>query len=337
MSGWVRHSAAGLTTAALLLLAACTTGSFADRVPGLPQDQHCDIADDDRRWLGQALAGWQVVVRDFLKVLRHPLPTIVTYDGRCSYMLSAPSGSPARWSVSQHRGEITLPNGMKIPPAPNAANAATQNGEHFVLMSLPSIWRPVAPKSDIPLEWFLEGVLFHELTHAYQSVVTPELSFPSLQKRLSLPANISDDSVQEAFGANAAYVRDYQSERDLLFRAASAASEPEARAFACEALAKLRARRARHFTGSNAHWALVDEISLTGEGVGEWVSYKWLTRRRGLASSLVLSKLRGRYWSQEQGLAIFLTVDRLVPDWQRRLFSRSPATAEPLLTLACGR
>ena len=204
-------------------------------------------------------------------------------------------------------------------------------------MSLPSIWRPVAPRSEIPLEWFLEGVLFHELSHAYQSAATPELSFPALLRRLPQSANLTDDSVQEAFAANANYVREYEAERDLLFRAASAPTDVEARALACDGLVRFRARRARHFTGPNAHWALVDELSLTTEGLGEWVSYQWLTRGRGLPSSLVLSKLRGRYWSQEQGLAIFLTVDRLVPDWRRRLFSSSPETAEPLLALACGR
>ena len=336
MSERRRHWAAALSTAAILLLAACTTSGSADPVPNLPQDQHCGTADGDRRWLGQALAGWQVVVRDFLKSAEHRLPQIVTYDSRCSYTLAAPSGSPAQWSVARHGGEITLPNGGKIPPAPNAFNAATE-AHNFVVMSLPSIWRPVAPASEIPLEWFLEGVLFHELSHAYQSVVTPELSFPHLHREYGLPESVNDDSVQEAFQTNAAYVREYQSERDLLFRAASAPTDVEARAFACEALAKLRTRRARHFTGSSSEWALVDEISLTTEGLGEWVSYSWLTQARGLAPSLVLSKLRGRFWSQEQGLAIFLTVDRLVPHWQRRLFSRSPATAEHLLALACGR
>ncbi len=108
-------------------------------------------------------------------------------------------------------------------------------------MSLPSIWRPVAPKSEIPLEWFLEGVLLHELGHSYQSAATPDVSFPTLLKRLPQAGNVNDDSVQEAFNANADYVRDYEAERDLLFRAASAPTVAEARALACDALDRLRA------------------------------------------------------------------------------------------------
>lgn len=320
-----------------MLLTACASSTLAKPFPMLPQQDRCELVAEDRQWLADALASWRTVSRDFLGAPDQRLPQIVTFDSRCSYTLAASPGSPLQWSVSEHGGEISLPNGAKIAPAPNAFNAVTEAGENFVVMSLPSIWRPVAPKSEIPLEWFLEGVVFHELSHAYQSVVTPQISFPALLKLSSLPANVNDDSVQEAFKANPTYVRAYEAERDLMFRAASAPTDTEARALTCEALDRLRARRERHFAGPNGHWALVDEISLTTEGLGEWVSYKWLTRARGLSPSLVLSKLRGPYWSQEEGLAIFLIVERLVPDWQQHLFSRSPATAEALLALSCGR
>ncbi len=320
-----------------LLLTACASSTLVTSVPSLPMDQRCDTAAKDRAWLSDALAAWQKAVPGFLKAPQQQLPVIVVYDVRCSYTLATPASSITRWSATEHGGEITLPHGGKIPPAPNAFNAVTDAGDNFVVMSLPSIWRPVAPKSEIPLNWFLEGVLLHELGHWYQSAVTPDISFPALLKRLPPSANISDDSVQEAFEANAGYVRAYEAERDLLYRAASAPTEHEARAYTCDALDRLRIRRTRYFTGSNEHWAAVDEISLTTEGLGQWLSYKWLTEGHRLAPSLVQSKLRGRYWSQEEGLAIFLTIDRLVPHWQKRLFTRSPATAHDLLELACDR
>lgn len=212
----------------------------------------------------------------------------------------------------------------------------TKDGGNFVVFSLPSIWRPVAPKSEIPLERFLEAILLHELAHAYQAAVSPSLSFPALHARHSLPGSVNDDSVQEKFKDHAAYVRDYEAERDRLFRAASAPTGTQARALACDALAKLRQRRARYFRGADAIWSEVDELSLTTEGLGEWLSYTWLTRARGLSESVVLPKYRGTFWSQEQGLALFLVVDRLSPGWQRLLFRREPLTAEPLLARACG-
>lgn len=324
-------------TGAALLLAGCASSALADRVPSLPQDQRCQLAQDDRRWLGEALGAWRTASRNFLKGPKQSVPQIVAYDSSCSYTLAAPPALSRIWTVIEHRGEIALPNDGKIPPAPNAFNAVTDAGHNFVVIALPSIWRPVAPKSEIPIEFFLEGVLLHELAHSYQAAVTPDISFPALLKRLPTSANVTDDSVQEAFEKNAAYARDYEAERDLLFRAASAPNDAEARALGCDALAALGARRARYFTGANAHWALIDEMSLTTEGLGQWVAYKWLTQGRGLAPSLVLSKLRGPYWSQEQGLGTFLIVDRLVPGWQGRLFSAKPMTADHLLALACQR
>jgi hypothetical protein len=288
------------------------------------------------QWLTEAIAAWRFVARNFLKTSNHELPRIVFYDSACSYTHAGGASMPTGWTGAEHRGTINLPNGGRAGVAPNASNVETEEGASFVVMSLPSIWRLVAPRSQIPLEWFLEGVLLHELSHAYQVAATPQVSFQALLK-LPIPEvdNLSDDSVQEAFASNPDYVRLFEAERDILFDAASVSTNMQARVLACDGLGRLRTRRARHFTGPAAFWVLVDETSLTSEGLGQWVSYKWMTSRRGLPASLVLSKLRGRYWSQDEGLAIFLIVDRLVPHWQRRLFGNKPDTAEKLLALAC--
>jgi len=290
----------------------------------------CRMAADDERWLRQALTGWGVAQRRLLRVPARRVPLILTYDGRCSYTIA----DRARWSAVPHRGEVTLPNGARIPAGPNASNAALDK-RNFVVFSLPAIWREVAPKSEIPLEHFLEAIFFHELAHALQASVTPSLSFPALHSRRSLPPSVNDDSVQERFKDNAEYVRDYEAERDLLFRSAAAPTDSGARSLACEALGKMRQRRARYFRGADAVWAEVDELSLTTEGLGEWVGYSWLTQLRKQPASIVLPKFRGRYWSQEHGLAIFLVADRLVPGWQTLLLRRERVTAGQLLARAC--
>lgn len=141
--------------------------------------------------------------------------------------------------------------------------------------------------------------------------------------------------MQERFSKTPSYSNDYGAERDLLYRGAAAPTQELARSLSSEALSKMRLRRARYFVGKDAFWSRVDEISLTTEGLGQWVTYTWLTKGRKLAPSLVLSKLRGPFWSQDEGLALFLTVDRLVPNWQKTLFSTSPVTAEEQLARAC--
>jgi len=42
----------------------------------------------------------------------------------------------------------------------------------------------------------------------------------------------------------------------------------------------------------------------------------------------------GRQWSQDQGMVIFLLIDRLLPNWQDRAFAAEPATAMEFLALA---
>lgn len=321
---------------AALLALACAHAALASSDPRSGDQQACRMAADDDRWLRQALANWNIARRHLLKTAARPFEPIITYDSRCTHTVAGGAELRPRWTAVPHDGQVELPNGVRMPAGPNASNTA-RDGRNFVVFSLPSVWRPVAPKSEIPLEIFLEAILLHELAHAYQAVVSPSLSFPALHAKHLLPGSINDDSVQEKFKGNPAYVRDYEAERGLLFRAASATGPGPARALACEAHKKMRQRRARYFHGADAIWSEVDELSLTTEGLGEWVGYRWLTRVRKLPASKVLPKFRGRFWSQEHGLALFLVVERLVPDWQRLLLNSKPVTAEPLLARACGK
>ena len=292
---------------------------------------------DDERWLRDALGNWPTFARDILKTRDAAPPLILVYDSLCTYAIAPGEAGRRAWRGAAHRGEVALPNGARIAPAPNAFNAMTEAG-NFVVMSLPSIWRTTGYRSEIGLEVFLEGVFFHELVHSVHArFLGPALSFPAVQQRYGFPEGLNDDSVQDRFRGDPAYVRRFEAERDLLFRAAEAMTDAEARSAACLALGAMRERRRHHFTGADERWAIVDELALTTEGLGEWASYAWLTRGRRLAPAIVLPRFRGSFWSQEAGLGLFLVVDRLVPGWQRLVFRSPSATAETLLARACGR
>jgi hypothetical protein len=295
------------------------------------------MARDDESWLRGALGNWRAFAHDMLNIRDATLPRIVVYDSLCTYSIASGEAGRRAWSAVAHQGQVTLPTGARIPPAPNAFNAMSEAG-NFVAMSLPSIWRTTGYRSEIGLEVFLEGVFFHELVHSVHArFLGRSLSFPAVQQQQGFPEGLNDDSVQDRFRADPAYVRMFEAERDLLFRAVSAASDAEARNSACEALGAMRERRRRHFADAEERWAIVDELALTTEGLGEWASYSWLTRGRGLAPEIVLPRYRGSFWSQEEGLGLFLVVDRLVPGWQRLVFRSPSATAETLLARACGR
>ena len=59
------------------------------------------------------------------------------------------------------------------------------------------------------------------------------------------------------------------------------------------------------------------------EGVGQWAAYRLTKARTGSETeTLRLVRDNRRYWSQDEGLALFLLIDALVPGWQARVVLR---------------
>lgn len=283
------------------------------------------------------LGAWPGVARGVLKRAPMPLPEMVLFDARCSFRRAAGAeAETGAWIASAHGGRIAIAGGPSFPVGPTASVNSIDGGRHFLVMSLPSVWRSVAPPSAIPLEQFLEGVLFHELAHAVQARATPSLWWQALKEQGFGPVMLGDDAVQQRFGNIPAFVAAYERERDLFLAAAGAPTRGAARRLACGGLAAMRARRAHYFRGGEARWGRVEEIALTSEGLGNWVAYSWLTKERGLPAALVLGKLHGPDWSQDEGLAMFLVIDRLVPGWQRSMLGKAPVSVEGQLARACG-
>ena len=90
----------------------------------------------------------------------------------------------------------------------------------------------------------------------------------------------------------------------------------------------IRARHGRYFTGPTAAYAELESLFLTMEGVGQWAAYQLARTRAGGTDAEALRLVRDnrKYWSQDEGLALFLLVDALVPAWQSRVFSPTPAS-----------
>jgi hypothetical protein len=306
--------------------------------PPRPAAAPCTMGAADRAWLERALAGWAVAEREALRLTPTPLPAAVVFDARCAFTAPAGAAGPVAWRGAAHGGRVALPDGKALPPAVTSfAAPAGPNGGAFFVMALPSVWRAQGVRSGLGLEGLMDAVLLHELTHTRQFYyAAPTLA--ELTRRYGLPDDLSDDSLQRAFGDDSAYAAAYAAERDLLYAAAAAPDTAEARRLAGAALARLRARRARWFVGDSARWAPLDEIFLTMEGLGQWAAYAWLVGPRGprLAPAVAQRELRrgGRFWTQDEGLALLLAVDRLVPGWQALAFAERPLTAEALLERA---
>jgi hypothetical protein len=94
-------------------------------------------------------------------------------------------------------------------------------------------------------------------------------------------------------------------------------------------------RQKTFFNGPNAGLAQLDEIFLSLEGSAMWAQFQNILHERlpGPNRDQLLYWLieRTRTWTQEQGLALFLLIDRLVPGWTTKYFGQKmPSPFEEL-------
>jgi hypothetical protein len=296
------------------------------------------MVDADRVWLENALLQSRRAEQAFLALAPQPLPTIVAIDDRCTYLLEdGRVSSPIR--TQAHGGSATLPDGREVDVGP--ISFASHEAGGFFAMSLPSVWRAAGVTSELGLERLMDGVLLHELLHVRQSALAnAALARPTEASGIADDL-LDDDIIQRQFGSDPAYATAWAEERDLLFAAAAAPDDDAARQLAAAALERMRSRRARWLNGANAPFAELDDIFLSMEGMGQWLAYRALRSPEGggVSADQALSAIRrgGRQWSQDQGLALLLTVDRLLPDWQQRAFRDPDWRAERLLAAAVER
>jgi hypothetical protein len=183
-------------------------------------------------------------------------------------------------------------------------------------------------------------VFIHEFAHTRQmksffSILGPiDATWPYEEE-------LDDDAVQTHFSSDSVYVAAYITERDLFYRAANAASTEEVRALAQEALDMMRARHAHWFVGDKAVFATLDSMWLSLEGSAQWAAHAWLAHPApaggGLTEDAAVTKMLGKrrsWWSQDESLAIFLVVDRLLPGWPKLVFGEQPMGAVELLERA---
>ena len=130
-----------------------------------------------------------------------------------------------------------------------------------------------------------------------------------------MPKSIDDDYLQSVFEDDAEYVAAYELEIALYQRAVAEADATAARESVREALAASDQRRGRHFRGDRAFFAEVEPLFLNMEGVASWVAYSVVGHG---GDPMAFS---GRFWSQQEGLLLFLLLDRFDPEWKTRVFA----------------
>lgn len=316
----------------------------------------CTFPPTEIAWLQRALDGWDQVSRQFLRGDPSPLPWIVLFDASCVWHLSPDAspgpdalpvtttlffgGSPVPVRAQSHKGTMLLPSGTPIAVEMKASTSLYRNGrDAFFVMAMPSVWQTKEVSAPTRAE-YLQGVFSHEMTHT-RLLVAINRRVRELARRNDLVYPINDDVIQAEFLKTPGFEAAFTRERDQFYRAALEPDPGRRRHSAAKALEMVRYRHARFFTGPTAAYAELESLFLTMEGVGQWAAYRLAHTRAGGndAEALRLVRDNKKYWSQDEGLALFLLIDAIVPGWQSRVFSATPASPFALLdeVLSAGR
>ena len=313
---------------AALIVLACSTPAQAR--------SDCTMSVGDGKWVEDALRASDLIMLKRLHLPPDRRPTIVVFDQDCRF--EAMPGAGGKWTGTPHEGKILLPDGKEIDVGVTSfASRDDRTGKRFFVMALPSIW--YAANVMKPGDLGLTGVFLHEFSHTRQmDVLRPR--FDSASAIHELPEDFTDDTIQKTFEPDGDYAQSIAREIDLLYRAADERDPTKARSLARQALGLMEARQNRFFVGTNAWLKPYDDLFLTMEGFGQWAAYAWLSDARGgrMTPAIARDRMRGsrKWWSQDEGLALFLVIDRLVPAWPRQAFGSTPASGIELLRQATG-
>ena len=311
----------------------------------------CVLAATERLWLERALVNWEHGSRHILGRSPTPLPWIVLFDTTCTWHLN-PAHRPEfadavslglriegraipAWSVA-HGGSVRLPTGIEMPVQPAAfASVADNVPVPYLVLALPSVFRrdPTIARDSL-LEERLLSVVSHEILHTRQLVDLRRQLALLREQGAHLPARLDDNVVESLFGSDSAFRRAFSAEVSLLYRAAFEDNREAARTMARDALRMVEARRRLHFADSVAVYGRLEDLFLNMEGIAEWLRFMLHQRAATFADASEIAAFmrgRGNEWAQDEGLALFLLIERFSVGWMERMLG--PDMPAPRLEL----
>jgi hypothetical protein len=314
---------------------------------GVTTHAACPLAGADMAWTQRALAGWALARDEELGIAKPYDPVIVIFEKSCAWRLHpraevAIGFTPSRtvltsgathyvvWSMPL-QGRLPLPDGTFVPVQKISFASPLPGGGAFFAMSGPALWGSDMLQS--------LAVFVHEMTHTQQTALgkrTEQLSADGV-----LRPDATDDVIQRRYQNDRPFAAAVTEETKLLFAAAAAPTTAETVRLARLAVQSIDKRRAAAFTGNTARLAEVEDLFLTMEGSAQWAGYRFLRNPAGgnLKDKDAMEVMRGkrRPWSQEEGLALILTLDRLDHGWRGEVFGTKPAYGLPLLKQALAK
>jgi hypothetical protein len=297
----------------------------------------CELSARDAAWLERALEAWRFTCREITGIDEVTAFRAIFFDASCvlssADALTSLTAEGVTWTAAPHSGTVAMPDGSEVP-AGVTSFASGEDGLHWFAMSTPSVWEAGGAGKGADLERTMIAVMLHEGSHVAQ-IGPYGKRLGALIERESLPDSFNDDAVQERFGADAEFAASVARETQLFLDAAAAADDTEARLLAYEARELMRERAARWLVGDDAWLAEAEDLWLTYEGSGQWAGFSWLVHPQGAAQDRAETLRRfgrDRSWSQAQGFALALALDRIVgPAWKRHAFGDGAQTLLEML------
>ena len=301
------------------------------------------LAGQDLPALQKTADDWEFTCRNELRIEPGALPWIIFYDSVTAWHINPEIAllpeykrlaSIVRFAGIDyplfqifHKEKLWVPERDPIDVKTRAAAAmpVSDNKKTFFISPVPSFFHTLAPPDQaVFLDLLLAGLNIHELTHTRQlSFVLPQIL--DAQKKYKLPESIDDNSIERTFENNEAYKALFFKEKTHLWNAAMASNLDSCKSHLKLALDLVAERQRTFFVNENEGYKKLDEIFLALEGSAMWAQYK-TTRKYAPQGQSPEQTLYFMFqylasWSQEEGLALFLIIDKLVPGWQVQFFS----------------
>ena len=315
-------------------------------------------------WMQSVLDNWEVACRRHLRITVQPLPWVIFYDQNHAWHLNPekevlptrekPTASLKFAGQSYPLWRLTHSQSLWVPGHDelHLANLAPRvlpyadGQKFFCIIPLPAFFPtlaeawPAATRDEL-----FRGLALHELTHTRQLGFTLPL-FKRLRAsaRVKLPENLDDNLIENTFSKNESYKRLYEAERDHLFRAIRAMFADDLTTCyqaTAQALAVSQERKRRFMSNDQRVYSDWEDVFLTLEGVAEWTHYQMtldhLSPGQDWLTTLELITDPTNAWSQQEGAALFILIDKLVPGWQARFLAPNPPSPFTVLREALGK
>ncbi len=282
----------------------------------ISQNATCEMLESDRQWLDRSVAAWHFVAKQYGQFVVPAGSQAIIGSAECVLRSDTVlfTDKTSNWQSINGKGKIPIIEDFAMPLSP-ISQTIEVNGQATFIMSAPSIWRKNnISGGKIGLENLMTAVFIHETSHVLQQK-TYVAAFNEIAKAQNLSENFSDDSLQDQFKIDKAYASSIRKETALLLAAARAPSDQQARKRAGQALSLIKARRSKYFVGKNVFMARTEDIFNTLEGSAQWLGYQWLVDPNGgnlpIADAMERFGTGSGFWSQAQGMALLMAVNRL--------------------------